>query len=121
MLTVLSVIALIHLFTLCISASYAGRIPAREQAWQYRWQVWLPDKWRRVANCETHLDWAHDSRGRNHYVSAFGIEAGEYVKDAHFAGTPQWWRRPTPWQQFRTALAHYALNFGFSGWGCRGA
>lgn len=94
-------------------------------AWQYQWRTWLPDKWRRLASCETHLRWDWHSRGRYDYVSAFGIEAGNYAADARYAGEPQWsddpGRRPTPWEQYRTALAHYRLHYGFDGWGCKGA
>lgn len=98
------------------------------QPWQYRWQVWLPAKWQRVGVCETGLNWSHHNSG---YVSAFGIQrthwwpapSGTYDADARSAGMPRWndARPPSPWQQYRTALAHYRLHGGFSGWGCRNA
>ena len=92
------------------------------QAWQYRWQVWLPDKWQRVGACETGYgkrpgNWQWNS---GTYQGAFGF---------HYASWDQfkpvsWWPHAaylaTPWQQYQTALAIHR-RYGFSGWGCRGA
>lgn len=87
---------------------------------QYAWWEWLPDKWRRVATCETRLNWRHDS---GTYVSAFGIYRPAYADDAAHAGLPAWDDpgERTPREQYETALSHYRLHGGFSGWGCRGA
>ena len=99
--------------------------PAWKQPWQYRWQVWLPDKWQRVGACETGYgrrpgNWHHQNSG---YVSAFGISRSSYDEDAAVMGGPPWddRRNPTPFQQYRAALGHYRLHGGFSGWGCRNA
>ena len=100
---------------------FAGR-RLGNQAWQYRWQVWLPDKWQRVGACETGYgrrpgNWQWNS---GTYQGAFGF---------HYASWDQfkpvsWWPHAaylaTPWQQYQTALAIHR-RYGFSGWGCRGA
>lgn len=98
----------------------------REQARQWNWSAWLPDKWRRVGQCETGLNWLH---ANSSYVSAFGIQAGShngaYDSDAAKVGMPPWTdaqgRHPSPWQQYQTAVSHYNQFGGFSGWGCRNA
>jgi hypothetical protein len=76
---------------------YAGR---GCQDWQWRWKVWLPDKWERIG--------------------AFGFHHDSWD---HFKPVA-WWPREaylaSPWQQYRTALAIHA-RYGLSGWGCRGA
>lgn len=98
--------------------------PAHQQRWQYQYQEWLPSVWHRLAQCETGVNWEH---ANSQYVSAFGIQRGShngaYDSDARYARMPPWndLRPPTPWQQYRTALAHYRRFGGFSGWGCRGA
>ena len=92
------------------------------QAWQYRWQVWLPDKWQRIGACETgygkrpgRWDWNSGT-----YQGAFGFHHQSWDQFK-----PVWWwpknaYDATPWQQYRTALAIHA-RYGFSGWGCRNA
>lgn len=106
-----------------------ARIPAWKQAWQYRWRVWLPDKWQRIGACETGYgkrpgDFTWDS-GR--YISAFGI----YRPSWYAFGGPHWPTRdelsrnpglhlPTPWQQYQVGLRIWR-RYGFSGWGCRNA
>lgn len=93
-----------------------------DQSWQWKWQVWLPDKWQRVGACETGYGkrpgrWNWNS---GTYQGAFGFhyDSWDQFKPVH------WWPREaylaTPWQQYRTALAIHA-RYGFSGWGCRGA
>ena len=100
---------------------FAGR-RLGNQAWQYKWQVWLPPKWQRVFHCETpthgyYINWQHRSRD-------FQGGAG-FHKDSWDRFKPvSWWPREaylaTPWQQYQTALAIHR-RYGFSGWGCRGA
>ena len=122
----------ITLTTILLGTATAA-VGARQPPWQYRWWVWLPDKWQRLGACETGEgkrpgNWHHENSG---YVSAFGIQrthswpapSGTYDADADAAGMPHWSDHPfpTPWQQYRTALAHYRLHGGFSGWGCRNA
>jgi len=103
----------------------------RYLAYHYAWRTWLPDKWQRIAHCETgHKDgrtyypgdWRHSNSA---YEGAFGFaksswdqfkwraapKAGPYPEDA--------WQA-TPRQQYEVALAIWRA-FGFSGWGCRGA
>ena len=92
------------------------------QAWQWRWEVWLPDKWQRIGACETgygkrpgRWDWNSGT-----YQGAFGFhhQSWDGFKPV------SWWPREaylaTPWQQYQTALAIHR-RYGFSGWGCRGA
>lgn len=90
------------------------------RSYHFDWQAWLPPKWYRVARCETHVNWHHDS---GTYVSAFGIYRPAYADDARRAGVPGWDEpgQRTPREQFEAALAHYRAHGGFSGWGCRGA
>lgn len=92
------------------------------QAWQYRWQVWLPAKWQRIGACETGYgkrpgDWQWNS---GTYQGAFGFYHGSWDQFKPVS----WWPREaylaTPWQQYQTALAIHR-RYGFSGWGCRGA
>lgn len=95
----------------------------RELERQWNWQAWLPANWAAVARCETGINWAHSNSA---YVSAFGIQrgglGGQYDDDARKVGMPPWSddprRRPTPWQQWQTALSHYR-SFG-DGWECPG-
>ena len=93
-----------------------------DQSWQWKWQVWLPDKWQRVGACETgygkrpgRWDWNSGT-----YQGAFGFYHGSWDQFKPVS----WWPREaylaTPWQQYQTALAIHR-RFGFSGWGCRGA
>ena len=134
--TVISV-ALITLLALVISLAVVGAADAAEeryaskqfdgrrlgnQAWQYRWQVWLPAKARRVFHCETptngqYINWQHNS---GTYQGGPGFYHGTWdqfkpvhwwPKDAHLA---------TPWQQWVVAKRVHS-RYGWSGWGCRGA
>lgn len=102
-----------------------------ERARQWNWQAWLPDKWRRIAVCETGLNWQH---ANSSYVSAFGISVASYDDDAAYMGVPGWPKKrvagrlvfdldraPSPWHQWQAAVGHYKQHGGFSGWGCRGA
>jgi len=90
------------------------------QAWQWRWEVWLPEKWQRIARCETGLNFAH---ANSSYVSAFGIWRPIYNADARAMHSKPWndANPPSPWHQYRAALGHYRQHGGYSGWGCRNA
>jgi hypothetical protein len=92
------------------------------QDWQWKWQVWLPDKWQRIGACETgygkrpgRWDWNSGT-----YQGAFGFYHGSWDQFKPVS----WWPRDahlaTPWQQYQTALAIWR-RYGFSGWGCRSA
>lgn len=112
----------ILIVTLLLSTpALAARTPAWKQAWQYRWQVWLPDKWQRIGACETGYgkrpgNW-HWNSGT--YQGAFGFH---YTSWDRFrpAGYPSEAYQATPWQQYMVALAIWR-RFGLSGWGCRNA
>jgi hypothetical protein len=93
-----------------------------DQGWQWKWEVWLPDKWQRIGACETGYGrrpgrWTWNS---GTYQGAFGFHHGSWDQFKPVA----WWPREaylaSPWQQYRTALAIHA-RYGFSGWGCRNA
>jgi hypothetical protein len=116
----LTLTVIITIFAACLSIEAAARIPAHKQKWQYRYQVWLPAKWYRIARCETGVNWHHSN---SQYISAFGISRQAYDEDARAMNAPPWndARHPTPWNQYRAALGHYKLHGGFAGWGCRGA
>ncbi len=86
------------------------------RAYEWNWQAWLPDKWRRIGVCETGLDFHFTN---SQYVSAFGIARSSWAafRPAFVPATPE---LASPWQQWQVALAIYA-RYGFSGWGCRNA
>ena len=97
------------------------------RAYEWNWQRWLPHNWYSLGSCESGYggppNWFHSNGS---YVSAFGIQRGAfngaYDSDAHKVGMPGWDEvpggRPSPWQQYKTALSHYH-SFG-DGWGCPG-
>ena len=95
------------------------------QAWQYKWQVWLPDKHRRVTTCETpitvnghrEMNWRHNS---GTYQGAYGFHYDSWDQFKPVRWWPSEAYLATPWQQYQTALAIYR-RYGWSGWGCRGA
>ena len=87
------------------------------QAWQWRYRVWMPAHWIRLAECESGArppNWKHNS---GTYQGAFGFYYGSWDRFKPVS----WWPRDahlaSPWQQYRTALRIHA-RYGFSGWGC---
>ncbi len=103
----------LNLWTNRLSACRA--ILAR-RAYEWNWQAWLPDKWRRIGVCETQLNWQHQNSS---YEGAFGFATSSW--DAFKpAGYPDHASQATPWQQYQVALRIY-YRYGFSGWGCRNA
>ncbi len=86
------------------------------KAYEWNWQAWLPDKWRRIGVCETGLDFHFTN---SQYVSAFGIARSSWAafRPAYVPAIPE---LASPWQQWQVALAIYN-RYGFSGWGCRNA
>lgn len=91
-----------------------------DQSWQWKTNVWLPDKHRRVAICETGQDppnWQHDS---GTYQGGYGFWYGTWDRYKPVGWWPDNAAQATPWQQYRTALRVIA-DYGWSGWGCRGA
>jgi hypothetical protein len=94
----------------------ACRAILTERARQWNWQAWLPDKWRRIGQCETQLNWQHQNSS---YEGAFGFATSSW--DAFKpAGYPDHASQASPWQQYQVALAIYN-RYGLSGWGCRDA
>jgi hypothetical protein len=112
------------LLSLCLfvfAANAAARVPAHQQAWQYKWQVWLPDKWQRIGACETGYgkrpgNWKHSNAN---YQGAFGFAVGSWDQ-FKLDGYPAEAWQATPWQQYQVALAIWR-RYGFTGWGCRNA
>lgn len=93
---------------------------AGNQAWQYRTDVWLPAKHRRVTICETGKNppnWKHDS---GTYQGGYGFWYGTWDSFKPVSWWPSNAAHATPWQQYRTALRVIA-RYGWSGWGCRNA
>lgn len=93
-----------------------------DQSWQWKWEVWLPEKWQRIGACETgygkrpgRWDWNSGT-----YQGAFGFAVSSWDQFKPVAWWPSEAYLATPWQQYRTALAIHA-RYGFSGWGCRNA
>ncbi len=92
------------------------RATLAERARQWNWQAWLPDKWRRIGQCETQLNWQHYNSS---YEGAFGFATSSW--DAFKPqGYPDHASQASPWQQYQVALAIYR-RYGLSGWGCRNA
>lgn len=84
--------------------------------WQWRYRVWMPAVWQRLAQCESGSNppnWRHDS---GTYTGAFGFHIGSW-RQFRYDGYPARASLATPWQQYRVALRIHA-RFGFSGWGC---
>lgn len=101
---------------LCLAA--AGANARGDQGWQWRYRVWMPPHWIRLAQCEGggrgEPNWRHHS----YYQGAFGFAPGSWDQFKPVA----WWPRDahlaTPWQQYRTAL-RIAARFGLAEpWGC---
>jgi hypothetical protein len=92
------------------------------QAWQWQWQKWLPEKWQRIGACETgygqrpgRWDWNSGT-----YQGAFGFAVSSWDQFKPVSWWPDEAYLATPWQQYRTALEIHE-RYGFSGWGCRNA
>lgn len=106
----------VALIVALLPALAQGRIPAHQQKWQYRYQVWMPAVWQRLARCESGSNppnWRHDS---GTYQGAFGFYHGSW--DAFRPSSyPSNAADATPWQQLVVARRIHA-RFGFSGWGC---
>jgi hypothetical protein len=93
-----------------------------DQAWQWNWKAWLPDKWARIGACETgygqrpgRWDW-----NSGVYQGAFGFSVSSWDQFKPVSWWPDEAYLATPWQQYRTALEIHK-RYGFSGWGCRNA
>lgn len=111
-MTTLTLIAL----ALVLAAPAAARTPAAQQAWQWRYQVWMPAVWQRLAQCESGANppnWRHDS---GTYTGGFGfhISSWQAFKRPH---DPPRASQATPWAQWQAALRIHA-RYAFSGWGC---
>jgi hypothetical protein len=85
--------------------------------WQWRYQVWMPMHWQRLARCESGTNppnWKH----HDGYEGAFGFDPGTW-DDYRYAGYPHAAYLATPWQQYRVArrIAARFRSIGGS-WGC---
>ncbi len=87
-----------------------------EKKRQWNWQAWLPDKWVRIARCETGINWFHSN---SRFQGAFGFAISSW-DSFRLAGYPAEAWQASPWQQYQVALAIHS-RYGFSGWGCRNA
>ena len=102
-------------------AQFAGHRNG-DQSWQWHWEKWLPDKYRRVFHCETptngqYINWQHDS---GTYQGGPGFYYGSWDQFKPVSWWPDEAYDATPWQQYQTARAIVA-QYGFTGWGCGGA
>lgn len=97
--------------------AYAARESyGRWHDYHYRWDHWLPQKWYRIARCETGVRWDWNS---GTYQGAFGFYTGTW--DAYRPrGAPSEAYLATPRQQYQAALNVYAEH-GYGAWGCGGA
>lgn len=129
---IVSIVAALSLVVIPVSQAGTPSKPSwiktyDQWVYHYSWQTWLPAKWQRVGACETGYgkrpgNWTWNS---GPFQGAFGFavsswdafrgradpKAGPYPSEAYLA---------TPRQQYEVALAIYR-QYGFSGWGCRGA
>ena len=115
----LTLAACIMLSTGAVAHPLEQRRPHDAHWHQYAWRDWLPDKYRRVAQCETGIDWRWDS---GTYVSAFGIFRPAYDEFSRRAGLLAWGSpgNRTPRDQFTVARAIHD-RYGWGAWGCGGA
>jgi hypothetical protein len=99
-----------------VSAAHAGE---KKQAWQWKYKVWMPQVWQRIAHCESGTrpprdpNWKHNS---GTFQGAFGFHYGSW-DDFRPRGYPSEAYNATPWQQYRVALRIHA-RYRFTGWGC---
>lgn len=107
----MSTVVLAALFLASCSVAYAT---TGKHAWQWRYQVWMPAHWQRLAQCEEGLDWAHSGGG---YEGAFAFATGTWDQYR----LPSYPRRAwmaNPFQQYQVALrVARAVTVG-SAWGC---
>jgi hypothetical protein len=115
--------AYLLLVALAATGAHAAptRKPASQQSWQYKWWVWLPDKWQRIGACETGYgkrpgNWKHHNSS---YQGAFGFATQSWDQFKP-NGYPEDADQATPWQQYVVALRIYH-RYGLTGWGCRNA
>lgn len=91
-----------------------------DQSWQWKYQVWMPPVYQRIAHCEGGTrppqtpNWSHDS---GIYQGAFGFYYGTWDSYKPVASWPGNAAQASPWQQYRTALRVQA-DVGFYAWGC---
>jgi len=97
-------------------AAARRRAYLRWYRYHWRWDLWLPSKWYRIARCETGVRWDWNSGA---YQGAFGFAVSSW--DAfRLPGYPSEAYLATPRQQYEVALAIWR-RYGYSGWGCRNA
>lgn len=97
-----------------VDVVHASRIPAAKQAWQWRYQVWMPAHWQRLAQCEEHLDWRHHGSG---YEGAFAFATGTWDRYRPARFPVRAWMA-TPWQQFFVARIVARIYTIGGAWGC---
>ena len=102
------------LFVLIGGTAAQARTLAYKQAWQYRFEVWMPRHWINLAKCEEGLDWRHHGGG---YEGAFAFATGTWDEYRYLSYPRRAWQA-TPWQQWRVARRVAAdLTIGVP-WGC---
>lgn len=94
---------------LAVALSLAGAAHAQKQTRP----TWLPEIWWKIAWCETHANWRHDS---GTYQGAFGMYHGTW-DTYRLPGYPAEAYNATPRQQYAVAR-RVAANHTLNAWGC---
>lgn len=85
---------------LLLLATLAPTCSGRSRAsWQWRYRVFMPAHWVRLAQCEEHLNWGFHA---GDYEGAFAFYTGTWDQ-YRYPGYPRRAWMATPWQQFHTA------------------
>lgn len=113
-------VVLLLTLMLCATAALAARTPARDQPWQWRFDVWMPQHWRNLAWCES----GTRSPDAPNWRMRHGIYGGAF---AFADGTWAMYRLPSypvraedanPFQQWMVARRVAAERTLFWPWGC---
>jgi hypothetical protein len=108
--------------------AHAARLAyERWHRYHYDWRSWMPDKWQRIGACETGYgrrpgNFRHSNSSYEGFAgfAKSSWDAFKYRADPKAGPYPEDAWQATPRQQYEVALAIYR-EYGFSGWGCRGA
>lgn len=102
-----------------LALTAAAALGSVRHGWQWRYQVWMPPVYQRLAWCESGSRPPHDpvwSHRGGEYEGAFGFWHGTWL-EYRYRGYPLHAYDASPWQQFRVAVRLRGL-FGWSPWGC---
>jgi hypothetical protein len=102
----------------------ACRAVLKKRAYEWNWQVSIPQWARDLARCESSYNWWAEASSRDGvFYSAFNISRSQYDKDAHYMGVRGWREGPgvpSPVEQTMAVIGHMRLlGDGFTG-NCHG-